>query len=977
VGRIKVRSSEVRAALHVTALWALAVAQPIYDVLQRNGEFFVAHRATPLDLLVLVFCVSLALPLAAAGLGLLLSRTILRPLVKALFVLAVGVLVAALTSRVLVLEGSLSTRWHIAISVAIGAAAAWAYYTTAVGRSVANVLVPAIVLCPAFFLLQPSMAPFVRPKDRTQEMARPVAGTPPPIVFVIFDQLPLVSLMRPDGHIDAATYPSFGALAAHATWYRNASTVGDLTGWAVPAILSGRNPLPRRLPTAQHHPGNLFTLLGSTYRFEVFEPITRLCPTRLCGSDEDPASVRLMSMAGDASVVYLHSVLPPDWRQALPPLTENWKGFIQNQHWQRRWVHERDSDRRKAPAEFVRGISRTDPQPTIYFLHALLPHEPYVYMRSGQQAVYDTRLPGLGGTGRWTNDHWPVVQAYQRHLTQVRFVDTLLGRILARLEAEGLYDQSLIVVTGDHGVSFRPGHPFKGIDGDTLPDIMSVPLFIKTPGQREGRVDDSNVQSIDVVATIADLLDVDLSWPVEGRSLLDQKTVRPDKTIYYSGANLEKTVDASEFARLRINAVLRKSQLFAPPAPLSTAPVLNVVPDVVGTRTADLRVRDDSDVRVLVEAPERFRSVDLTAPAVPAFIRGRVEDEQGRPASATLAITVNGVVAATTRTYRGESGADRGEWTALIDPRWLRPAQNELEVLTIRDTPAGAVYARAFASAERPRALNLASRAAASFWGVDQTGLGGPEQTDAGPFRRMSGDATLVAPADMRTERSLRVGVALVPSGGRPLTVAVNGCTVFNGRVAAAPWYRTFSLSGCPATALSGSVAKIELHSSEAAGDEDAASQDGLGIATIDLFQRDWPPAAEPASRGRGLVRLLTDRPALVRSDVVRFEIRNAGDTIWLDRPTSADRAIDLTLRWRSSSRRGAPSEQRLALPHAFYPGDEWTADLPLVPPTDLDDDGPWRVEIALASPDGSTVPSDAPLVLDVQPEKPALAVRR
>jgi hypothetical protein len=241
----------------------------------------------------------------------------------------------------------------------------------------------------------------------------------------------------------------------------------------------------------------------------------------------------------------------------------------------------------------------------------------------------------------------------------------------------------------------------------------------------------------------------------------------------------------------------------------------------------------------------------------------------------------------------------------------------------------------------------------------------------------MSGHATLVAPADMRTQRSLRVGVALVPPGGSPLTVVVNGCTVFNGRVAAAPWYRTFSLSGCPATALSGSVAKIELHSGEATDDKDSAPQEGLGIATIDLFHRDWPPPPEPASRGRGRVRLLNDRPMLVRSDVVRFEIRNAGDTIWLDRPTSADRAIDFTLRWRSSARRGAPSEQRLALPHAFYPGDEWTAELPLVPPTDLDDDGPWRVEIALASPDGSTVPTDAPLVLDVQPEKPALAVRR
>jgi hypothetical protein len=755
--------------------------------------------------------------------------------------------------------------------------------------------------------------------------------------------------------------------------------VADLTGWAVPAILSGRNPVPTRLPTAQHHPGNLFTLLGSSYHFEVVEPITRLCPSRLCPGGVDPAPVRLLSMASDASVVYLHSVLPLDLRETLlPPLTQNWKGFLRDQHWQRRWVHERDADRRQGPADFIEGISRTDPQPTVYFLHALLPHEPYVYMRSGQQAVYDTGLPGLSGTGRWTNDRWPVIQAYQRHLTQVRFVDTLLGRLMARLEAEGLYDRSLIVVTGDHGVSFRPGHPFKGIDGDTLPDIMSVPLFIKAPGQREGRVDDTNAQSIDVVATIADLLDVNLSWPTEGRSLLDQQSVKPDKTIYYAGARSEKTVEASELARLRLNAVLRKTQLFEPAVPLSTAPALNIVHDVTGARTADMRVRDDSEVRVLVEAPERFRAVDLSAPAVPAFVRGRVEDQQGRPASATLAVAINGVIATTTRTYRGEFGADVGEWTALIDPRWLHPAHNELEVLAIRDTPGGRVYERAFASAERPRTLNLASRAAASFWGVAQTGFGGVEHTESISFRRIGTDATVVAPADMRAQRSLRVGLALVPAGGRPLSVAVNGCTVFDGRVPSAPWYRTFSLAGCPATALRGSEARIELHS-PAAGDEANADRvdDRLGITTIDLLERNWPLAPAPAASGHAAVRLAGERHPLVRSDVVRFEIRNDGKTVWLDRATTPDRAIDLTLRWHPASSRGHEAEQRLALPYPLYPNDKWTTDLPLVPPGELADAGPWRVEIALASADGSQVPSDAPLRVDVQPEKPRLAVRR
>lgn len=53
--------------LHVWVLWAFAVAQPIYDVIRRNGEFFVAHEADRLDLILLTITLSLLLPGGARG----------------------------------------------------------------------------------------------------------------------------------------------------------------------------------------------------------------------------------------------------------------------------------------------------------------------------------------------------------------------------------------------------------------------------------------------------------------------------------------------------------------------------------------------------------------------------------------------------------------------------------------------------------------------------------------------------------------------------------------------------------------------------------------------------------------------------------------------------------------------------------------------------------------------------------------------
>ena len=52
--------SERLAALHIASLWCIAVAQPLFDVLRASPDFFVAHDATPADLvgLVLLFCLA-------------------------------------------------------------------------------------------------------------------------------------------------------------------------------------------------------------------------------------------------------------------------------------------------------------------------------------------------------------------------------------------------------------------------------------------------------------------------------------------------------------------------------------------------------------------------------------------------------------------------------------------------------------------------------------------------------------------------------------------------------------------------------------------------------------------------------------------------------------------------------------------------------------------------------------------------------
>ncbi len=117
-------------------------------------------------------------------------------------------------------------------------------------------------------------------------------------------------------------------------------------------------------------------------------------------------------------------------------------------------------------------------RPPLYFLHFLLPHEPYLHLPSGKLYAALPNLGGLLAREKWSSKETAVNLAYQRHLLQVGTVDRLLGQFLERVRAAKLYDRSLIVVTSDHGASFRPRESFKHPTDTNFQDILSVPLLV-------------------------------------------------------------------------------------------------------------------------------------------------------------------------------------------------------------------------------------------------------------------------------------------------------------------------------------------------------------------------------------------------------------------------------------------------------------------------------------------------------------------
>ena len=164
--------------------------------------------------------------------------------------LAVGVAVGALAAAFALAAVKQATAWDQDLSLAVAATSgilfAGSYVRIVAVRLFATLLSPAAVVAPALFLAAPAIAPLLSSADTsTGQLATPAPETPSPVVVVVFDQLPLVSLLDGAGGLDRALYPNFAALADQATWFRNASAVSGWTASALPAILTGNYPARR------------------------------------------------------------------------------------------------------------------------------------------------------------------------------------------------------------------------------------------------------------------------------------------------------------------------------------------------------------------------------------------------------------------------------------------------------------------------------------------------------------------------------------------------------------------------------------------------------------------------------------------------------------------------------------------------------------------------------------------------------------
>jgi len=186
--------------------------------------------------------------------------------------------------------------------------------------------------------------------------------------------------------------------------------------------------------------------------------------------------------------------------------------------------------------EFLEG--RPADKPFCLCLSFSDPHAPHIALEKyrdvyplEEMELHPTREGELEGkANRFTvkvrASHADVATEQQRrnfmavYFSMISWVDEQIGRVLDRLEAKGLLENTIVVFTSDHG-EFCFEHGMCKKDLVLLDSLLHVPLFISWPGELEpGEMVGTLAEEVDVMPTLLELMDVDVPFGVQGKSFL-------------------------------------------------------------------------------------------------------------------------------------------------------------------------------------------------------------------------------------------------------------------------------------------------------------------------------------------------------------------------------------------------------------------------------------------------------------------------
>ncbi len=179
--------------------------------------------------------------------------------------------------------------------------------------------------------------------------------------------------------------------------------------------------------------------------------------------------------------------------------------------------------------DWVMGQLLQVPNPYLFYIHMLPPHSPYRARKEFVDALDDGWAPALkpkhllseGATPEQLKDERRYYDEY------ILYVDAEFGRMVDWMEANGIFDDTIVIFTSDHGELFERNMMRHSVRVFHQP-LVRVPLLVSIPGQTERRDIYSPTNAVDVLPTLLQLNGLEIPDWVQGNVLPPFQSPAPD-----------------------------------------------------------------------------------------------------------------------------------------------------------------------------------------------------------------------------------------------------------------------------------------------------------------------------------------------------------------------------------------------------------------------------------------------------------------
>jgi arylsulfatase A-like enzyme len=360
----------------------------------------------------------------------------------------------------------------------------------------------------------------------------------PNVLLIVMDTVRADHLSLYD--YSRGTSPNLKEFAGGATLFRHASAAGDMTLTSHASILTGTYASWNGIRSHQNWSGGGM-------------PMSRNYPTM--------AEILAGHGYFTAGIVANTGFLTPEWgfdrgfeffdyRSAIRILTPEKNYYLRAGAHEvlHRFMDTADFDMMflrtaeiNAEALDVMERAHGSARPFFLFLNYMDAHQPYAPPRPFNR-MYPGGVDHTIGDEWYSEASWELEQgaatlpdrARAHFISQydggIAYMDAEIGELIRHLKRAGLYDNTLIIVTADHGEAFGDRN-LLGHGLGVYQDEVNVPLIVKYPGQNRGESVSREVGHTDILPTVLEVTGTPMPGFLQGVSLRGGEGNRGRKLI--------------------------------------------------------------------------------------------------------------------------------------------------------------------------------------------------------------------------------------------------------------------------------------------------------------------------------------------------------------------------------------------------------------------------------------------------------------